>query len=94
MTDFKKCKELEQIMELAYFPDFKFMIQMYIRWEVLKKEWRKKDERSKDTKETVLCVLCDCSAGLVSDQCSSGSQNGLTYDKTGGLRHIYEDDAG
>ena len=24
-------------MELAYFPDFKFMIQMYIRWEVLKK---------------------------------------------------------
>ena len=37
MTDFKKCKELEQIMELAYFPDFKFMIQMYIRWEVLKK---------------------------------------------------------
>ena len=37
MTDLKKCKELEQIMELAYFPDFKFMIQMYIRWEVLKK---------------------------------------------------------
>ena len=37
MTDFKKCKELEQIMELAYFPDFKFMVQMYIRWEVLKK---------------------------------------------------------
>ena len=37
MTDLKKCKELEQIMELAYFPDFKFMIQMYIRWEVPKK---------------------------------------------------------
>jgi len=37
LTDLKKCKELEQIMELAYFPDFKFMIQMYIRWEVLKK---------------------------------------------------------
>ena len=37
MTDLKKCKELEQIMELAYFPDFKFMIQKYIRWEVLKK---------------------------------------------------------
>lgn len=37
MTDFKKCKELEQIVELVYFTNFKSMVQMYIRWEVPKK---------------------------------------------------------
>ena len=33
LTDLKKCKELEQIRKLAYFPNFKYMVQMYIRWE-------------------------------------------------------------
>ena len=37
MTDSKKCKELEQIVELVYFTNFKSMVQMYIRWEVPKK---------------------------------------------------------
>ena len=37
MTDLKKCKELEQIVELVYFTNFKSMVQMYIRWEVPKK---------------------------------------------------------
>ena len=37
MTDFKKCKELEQIVKLVYFTNFKSMVQMYIRWEVPKK---------------------------------------------------------
>ena len=37
MTDFKKCKELEQIVKLVYFTNFKSMVQMYIRWEGPKK---------------------------------------------------------
>lgn len=37
MTDLKKCKELEQIVKLVYFTNFKSMVQMYIRWEVPKK---------------------------------------------------------
>lgn len=37
MTDLKKCKELEQIVELVYFTNFKSMVQMYIRWEVPQK---------------------------------------------------------
>ncbi len=37
MTDLKKCKELEQIVKLVYFTNFKSMVQMYIRWEGPKK---------------------------------------------------------
>ena len=37
MTDLKECKELEQIVKLVYFTNFKSMVQMYIRWEGPKK---------------------------------------------------------
>ena len=37
MTDFKKCKELEHIVKLVYFTNFKSMVQLYIRCEGPKK---------------------------------------------------------
>ena len=37
MTDLEKCKELEHIVKLVYFTNFKSMVQLYIRWEGPKK---------------------------------------------------------
>ncbi len=37
MTDFEKCKELEHIVKLVYFTNFKSMVQLYIRCERPKK---------------------------------------------------------